>query len=132
MDEQVIEVKFEYEKQIKQTFKCNPQMKIKEICLEFCAKNEINFNSVKFMLNEKNLDNSYFEKPINKFKDEINNGYLIIIVNDCPISGEREFMNLNQKVSIYFQFESNSTKIQFSVKDKMSIICRFFAYKIGL
>ena len=132
MDKETIEVKFVYENQINQTFKCNSQMKIREICLEFCAKNEINFNSVKFKLNEKYLENSDFERPINTFEDEISNGYLIIIVNDCPISGEREFMNLNQKVSIYFQFESNSTKMQFSVKDKMSIICRFFAYKIGL
>ena len=132
MDKQIIEVKFEYENQINQTFKCNSQMKIREICLEFCAKNEINFNSVKFMLNEKTLENSDFEKPINEFEDEINNGYLNIIVNDCPISEEREFLNLDQKISVFFQFESNSTKIQFSVKDKMSTICRFFAYKIGL
>jgi len=122
-----MEVKFVYENQINQTFKCNPQMTMKEICLEFCSRNEINFNSVKFILNEKSLDNSDFEKPINTFEEKIN-----IIVNDYPISGEREIFNLNQKDSIYFQFESNSTKIQFSIKDKMSTICRFFAYKIGL
>ena len=30
----------------------------------------------------------------------------------------------------FLNIESNSTKMQFSVKDKMSTICRFFAYKI--
>ena len=102
MDKETIEVKFVYENQINQTFKCHLEMKIRQICLEFCAKNEINFNSVKFTLNKKNLENSDFERPINTFEDEISNGYLIIIVNDCPITGEREFLNLNTLTFFFF------------------------------
>lgn len=51
-----MEVKFEYNSDIKQTIKCKKSENIKQVCLKFCRDNGLNFKNCLFLLNGASLN----------------------------------------------------------------------------
>lgn len=46
---------------------CKPIETIKQVCLEFCSRNGINFDSIDFLINAILLGDKDFNKPIKQF-----------------------------------------------------------------
>ena len=112
------------------TYHREPNTIIKELCLQFCGENNIDFNSVYFVLNALALDDIAFNKALSEVTNTLNGNNLALLVYDYDHSEDDRLNNLYNKVYIIFSFDSNKTKIEFSRADKMRTICRYFSYKI--
>ena len=104
---------------------------IKEICLQFCDENNIDFNSVYFVINALTLDDITFNKTISEVTNTLNRNNLAFLVYDYDHSEEDRLTIRNNKVYVIFNFDSKTRKIEFSKTDKMLTICRYFSYKIN-
>ena len=124
MDKNDIKVIFTYETTITSTFICKPNTILKEIFIQFCAENGINLETSFFILSGSRLCKSDFKKKIGDFNKSINGGILNIIGYEVALSEEGN-KNSNKKVNIIFKYNSNTYNIEFSIKDKMSTICKY-------
>lgn len=119
-------VKISYKASINTVLYCNLDISLKDICLKFCADNNIDFNSIGFIFGGRSWIISSENKKLRDLqKDFPDNNLVIIIVDKTPENPQKTI------IFIIFHFDSNSYKIQFSIKEKMSNIFNYFSYKIN-
>ena len=78
MNYKEIKVHFKYESQRIETIKCIPNEKLRDICLLFSKKINIDFDSVIFVLNGRKIEQNDFNKSLNQLvaKSDKNNIYI--------------------------------------------------------
>ena len=82
MESKGISITFIYNGIKKGPFIHNPNEKIKDICKEFTKKNNMDFNSLFFVLDGTGLTEQNFDNPINKFVSSIDKEILNILIYD--------------------------------------------------
>ena len=135
MNDNEIIVIFKYESQpTEYCCKCKNNEKMKTVCLAFLSKKNLNIDSVIFLLNGKNIENSDYEKIVGQFVTDLNKNNLNILVynknddnNPNPESTDRNLADKDQEAYAIFFYKSELTKIKCTMKSKILDVSRTFS-----
>ena len=125
-----VKVHFKYESQRIETIICQPNEKVEDICRSFSIKNHFDLDSALFIINERTIEKTDFNKPIKQFVTELDNNNVYILVYNI-LNSENEKLNLNQKVQVNFCLDSTVTEMECSLNIKLIDISISFSKKIN-
>ena len=125
MNDNEIEIKFIYNG-VETIIKCKSNEKIKQVLIAICSKIGKDLNKLLFLVNGDIINESIYEEPITKLKQD--EGLIALLIND------NEDINEERKISVCFWLDNVPLLIGSSERDNMNDIVNSFGqtYQIDI
>ena len=120
MNDNEIEIKFIYNG-VETIIICKSNEKIKQVLIAICSKIGKDLNKLLFLVNGDIINESIYEEPITKLKQD--EGLIALLIND------NEDINEERKISVCFWLDNVPLLIESSERDKMNDIVNSFGQK---
>ena len=120
MNDNEIEIKFIYNG-VETIIICKSNEKIKQVLIAICSKIGKDLNKLLFLVNGDIINESIYEEPITKLKQD--EGLIALLIND------NENINEERKINVCFWLDVEPHKIESSERDKMNDVVESFGQK---